>query len=105
MKESRQEDIRKQLQPFRKQIDSIDDQILKLLAKRFGIVKKVAGIKKKHDIPAFLADRVNEVRDRNTKTAYKYGIDGELIRTIYTLIIYHSCVVEEAIKAAGKKKK
>jgi chorismate mutase-like protein len=97
--------IKKTLKPYRAEIDSIDDQILKLLGRRFAVVKKVAKVKIKHDIPAFLGDRVAQVRERAAEQGPKYGIDPEFLRTLYTLIIYQSCATEDLIKHAAKLKR
>lgn len=105
MKKSSPDFIKKTLKPFRNEIDKLDDQILKLLGKRFGVVKKVAKVKIKHDIPAFLGDRVAQVRERAAAQGPKYGIDPEFLRTLYTLIIYQSCATEDLIKYETKQKK
>ncbi len=105
MKESNQARAAKILKPYRKKIDSLDDQILKLLGKRFAIIKKVAKIKVKHGLPSFLHDRVVEVRERCAAQAKKYGIDPTFIRILYSTIIYQSCAMEEGIKEQSKKKK
>lgn len=105
MKKSSPDFIKTTLKPFRKEIDSIDDQILKLLGKRFGVVRKVAKVKIKHDIPAFLGDRVAQVKERAAAQGPKYGIDPEFLRTLYTLIIYQSCATEDLMKHAAKTKK
>ena len=62
MKKSNPDTTKILLAPFRKEIDKIDDQILKLLGQRFGVVRKVAKVKLKHNIPASLGDRVTQVR-------------------------------------------
>lgn len=105
MKESSDDFIKKALKTHRKQIDSIDDKILKLLGQRFGVVRRVAKVKIKHDIPSFLGDRVAEVKNRAAAQGPKYGIDPEFLRTLYTLIIYQSCALEDTLKAAAKKPK
>jgi 4-amino-4-deoxychorismate mutase len=104
MKERQQPDIKKLLKPYRQQIDDLDDKILELLGRRFQIVRKVATIKSKNDLPSFLSDRVVEVRERNAKTGKKYGIDPDFIRMLYSLIIYQSCTIEDIIKWKLKKK-
>lgn len=105
MKESSPDFIKKTLKPYRAQIDKIDDQLVKLLGERFGIVRKVAKVKIKHDIPAFLGDRVAEVKERAAAQGPKYGIDPEFLRTLYTLIIYQSCATEDLLKYEAKRKK
>jgi chorismate mutase-like protein len=96
--------IKKTLKPFRHEIDEIDDQILKLLGRRFNVVKNVAKVKIKHDIPAFLGDRVTQVRERAAKNGQKYGIDPQFMRTLYTLIIYQSCAIEDMMKGESARK-
>lgn len=104
MKKRNPDDIKSQLQPFRVEIDHIDDQIMKLLKKRFDIVHKVAKIKAKNDFPSYISDRVVQVRERNAKTAVKYGIDPDFIRMLYSLIIYQACAEEDIIKYKMKSK-
>jgi chorismate mutase-like protein len=105
MKKSSPDFIKKTLKPYRNQIDRLVDQILKLLGQRFGVVRKVAKVKIKHDIPAFLGDRVAQVKERAAAQGPKYGIDPEFLRTLYTLIIYQSCATEDLIKYETKQKK
>jgi chorismate mutase-like protein len=104
MKERNLAEAKKLLKPHREQIDKIDRQILKLLGERFGVVRKVAKIKIKHDIPAFIGDRVDEVRNNAVRNGVKYGIDADFIKTLYTTIIYQSCATEDLLKLAEKKK-
>lgn len=104
MKERNQDLVKKTLKPYREAIDLIDDQILELLGQRFSIVRTVAGIKIKHGIPAFLGDRVSEVRNRNVERARKYGITKEFLTALYTLLIYESCATEDLLKFAHMNK-
>lgn len=105
MQESNQARAAKLLKSRRKQIDVIDNQILKLLARRFGVVRKVAKIKEKNGIPAYLSDRVVQVRERCANMGKSYGIDPELIRFIYSAIIYKSCSLEDDLMKKPTRKK
>jgi 4-amino-4-deoxychorismate mutase len=105
MKESKLDDVKKKLAPFRAEIDRIDDAIMELMGERFGIVRQVARIKVKNDIHIVQTARVQEVKARNAKTAKKYGISPELIRAIYALIIDEAHNVEHNIEAAAKAKR
>lgn len=96
--------FQKVLKPYRLAIDRIDDKILKLLGDRFAIIRTVAGIKINNDFPAFIGDRVEQVRDRATAQAVQYGMDPDFIRTLYTVLIYQSCATEDLIKQAHRKK-
>ena len=105
MKESNQQRAKKILKPYRKQIDDLDDQILKLLGRRFGVVRKVAKIKTKYELPSFLHDRVEEVRGRCVAMGKKYGINPDFTYSLYSAIIYQSCGLEDDIKTKFSKKK
>jgi chorismate mutase len=106
MKESNQQRAAKILKPYRKQLDDLDNQILKLLGKRFGIIRKVAKAKAKYELPAFLYDRVEEVRNSRMAQGKKYGINPALVYMLYSAIIFESCGMEDEMKAKlGKKKK
>ena len=105
MKEDNQQRAKKILKPYRKQIDDLDSQIIKLLGIRFGVVRKVAKIKTKYELPSFMHGRVEEVRNRCMTIGKKHGINPHFIYTLYSNIIYQSCGLEDEIKAKlGKKK-
>lgn len=87
------------LRPFRIEIDSIDDQIVDLLARRFGVVTQVAGIKHAHGIQPVLPDRVEAVKARNQARAEAAGIDGALVRRLYDEIVDASCALEARLIA------
>src|SRR4051812_1565602 len=105
MKESNQQRARKILKPYREQLDALDNEILKLLGKRFGIIRKVAKIKTKYDLPSFLHDRVEEVRNTRVALGKKYGINPQFVYALYSAIIYQSCGEEDGIKTQMLKKK
>jgi chorismate mutase-like protein len=103
MKESRHNDTKNKLSPFRARIDALDDKIMELLGERFGIVREVARIKIKNDIRIVQSDRVREVKERNAKAAKKHGLSPTLIRTLYALIIDEAHTVEHGLKLAQEK--
>lgn len=83
------------LTPFRDQIDRIDDQIVALMAKRFDLIRDVAAVKKKENIPAILEDRISEVVDR---AGEKAGPENEdMAREIYIMLVAVCCDLEEQI--------
>ncbi len=84
------------LKPYRARIDALDDQIIDLLAERLDIIDEVAALKAARDIPAVLEDRVNEVIDRCAERAAEKGLDPELARRLYAVIVCWCCEVEEA---------
>ena len=92
------------LKKHRKKIDDIDVKLMKLLGERFGVVRDVAKVKIKHDIPAFLGGRVNEVRNNAVARGKKHGVDPDFVRTLYTMLIYQSCAEEEVLKHEAQLK-
>lgn len=85
------------LKHHRESIDRLDDQIVRLLAERYGIVRQVAAIKAEHGIPSVLEDRVQEVIERNAATAAVSGLDPELVRRLYRVIIDEACAMEDRL--------
>lgn len=87
------------LKPYRIKIDSLDDQLVDLLIEREKIIREVAALKAKNNIPSVLQDRVDEVRERCVSRAVEKGMDGNYVREIYTKMISLSCDLEEDIAA------
>lgn len=89
------------LKPYREKIDALDDQILDLLARRTAVVRDVGALKAREGITLVQGARVEEVIARCTAIGQDHGINPELIRSIYTLIIDEAHRIEgEIIKAA-----
>lgn len=86
------------LEPYRRRIDEMDDQIVDLLAARTEIIREVGVLKHRENIPSVLQDRVAEVIDRAACRAGERGMDSELVRQIYTLLVDYSCRLEDRIK-------
>jgi chorismate mutase len=69
----------------------------------YDIVKQVASIKIEHNLQAVQSDRVEQVKNRVEALAIRQGLDGALLRAIYTLIIDHAHVIEHALMDEVKK--
>ena len=69
---------------MRKSIDVIDDEIVRLLKKRQGIVKKIVASKKKEGIPIKDIDREKEIINRLRKLYDDKLVDNakEMLTTI-----------------------
>lgn len=105
MKERNQALAAKIIPGFRKRIDALDVELLKLVGERFDIMREVAKIKHKNGVAAFLPDRVNEVRDNAMRHGRKYGIPPHFVQAMYTLMIYESCALEDVLMAKKKATK
>lgn len=91
------------LAPYRARIDALDDELIKLLRRRFDVVEEVALIKAREGIAAALPDRIEKVREGAAEKAIALGLDGDLVRDLYTRLIAHGCLVEERIMASLDK--
>lgn len=74
------------LQEVREEIDTIDDQILELIAKRKDMVKQAANFK--HSVEEIKADeRIDHVMDRIRHRALTLGVSPNLAVEIYRKMI------------------
>ena len=89
------------LVPFRRRIDELDDEIMRLLAERFAVVRQVAQVKRREGIPAVLPDRVEEVKARAARNADPIGLDPSFARRLYAIIIDEACALEDDLIASG----
>ena len=85
------------MKPIRERIDSLDEEIVKLLAMRTDIIREAAALKYEHGIAAILQYRVDEVRENAAKTAAEHNMDPDVVREIYTKLITYSCALEESL--------
>lgn len=86
----------KTLDDYRREIDALDEQIIKLLVDRFDVVKAVGDLKAREGLSVIQSERAEQVKARVAALANARGLDGELLRAIYTLIIDHAHVLEQA---------
>lgn len=72
-----------QLQKFRKQIDEIDQEIIKLLAKRLDVVQEIAKYKKEKLLSSLQPARWQEVLDSRIEMAKKLELKEDFIKNIW----------------------
>lgn len=84
------------LSDIRQEIDSIDDQIVDLLARRFALAPQVIAYKKANGIPVVIQERIDEVINRNVERAKGTAVPPELVAELYRQIIDAYCAMEES---------
>ena len=89
----------KSLQDIRREIDSIDAEILALLQKRFLCSKEIARIKQETGMPVFDRTREEELFARIEAIAKKEGIPPSVAQSIFTEIVHQSRRVQEREKS------
>jgi len=75
------------LQTLRKQVDIIDEQILKALSERVTICQKIGEYKKQHDIPVKDQAREEEVYSKVREEAIKFQLEPARIEALYREIV------------------
>jgi chorismate mutase/prephenate dehydratase len=89
----------KELEKLRKQIDEIDDEILKLLNERSNIVLDIAHIKRNENARFYSPERERQILERLT-SLNKGPFPDETLKVIYREILSASLSLEEPLKVA-----
>lgn len=82
------------LQPLRKQIDQVDQELLTLLAKRQQLVAEVGKVKHQQGLPIYVPQREAEMLAARRAEAKKYGISPDLIEDVLRRIMRESYLNE-----------
>jgi 4-amino-4-deoxychorismate mutase len=85
------------LEPFRRRLDAIDDEIARLLGERFEICREVAVYKSEHEIPMMQPNRVAEVRARYLARAGDNDLPAEFMGQLFDLLIAATCKEEDEL--------
>ena len=82
------------LDALRSAIDAVDSEILSLVARRIGLVLRIADYKRSRDMPVYDPTRERAVIDRLIGVAPE-NLDAQVIRRIFERIIDESRRIEQ----------
>lgn len=85
------------LEPFRRRLDVLDDDIVRLLGERFDICRDVAAYKSEHEIPMMQPDRVEVVRARYLERGAAAGLPVPFTHALFDLLIASTCRMEDEL--------
>jgi chorismate mutase len=85
------------LMALRQQLNSLDEQIVRLLGRRYEICRSAAQHKREHGIPMMQPGRVAEVKERCAHMASEHGVDPDFVRHLFAMIIDEACRMEDEI--------
>ncbi len=85
------------LDPFRRRLDVLDDDIARLLGERFDICRDVAAYKSEHEIPMMQPDRVEIVRNRYLQRGAAANLPEPFVRALFDLLIASTCRLEDEL--------
>jgi chorismate mutase len=88
------------LEPFRRRLDAIDDEIARLLGERFEICREVADYKSANEIPMMQPDRVQEVRARYLARGAEADLPADFVGDLFDLLIAATCKEEDRLMDA-----
>ena len=91
------------LEPFRRRLDVLDDEIARLLGERFEICREVALYKSAHAIPMMQPDRVEQVRARYLVRGAEAKLPAQFSGDLFDLLIAATCKEEDELMAAQER--
>ena len=71
-------------------IDSVDNGMVELLAKRRKLVLELAKIKKTLDLPIYDRKREQALIDRVKKRGARQGLNEEFVEVVFRLVVMNS---------------
>jgi chorismate mutase len=85
------------LEPFRRRLDVIDDEIVRLLGERFEICREVAVYKNENEIPMMQPGRVEVVRNRYLARGAEANLPPDFTGDLFDLLIAATCRAEDEL--------
>ena len=95
------------LEPYRRRLDGLDDEIARLLGERFEVCREIARYKRAHEIPMMQPDRVAAVRERYLARGEEAKLPARFAADLFELLIAATCRAEDELMdrlAAGAER-
>jgi chorismate mutase len=83
------------LEPYRRRLDGLDDEIARLLGERFEVCREIARYKRAHGIPMMQPDRVAIVREHYLARGEEASLPAEFTADLFELLIAATCKEDE----------
>jgi 4-amino-4-deoxychorismate mutase len=88
------------LELYRRRLDGLDDEIARLLGKRFEVCRDIARYKCEHEIPMMQPHRVEAVRERYLARGEQARLPEDFAAELFELLIAATCKEEDELIAA-----
>jgi chorismate mutase len=85
------------LEPFRRRLDEVDDEIARLFGERLQICREVAIYKSEHGIPMMQPERVEIVRSRYLARGAEHDLPEQFSADLFELLIATTCRLEDEL--------
>lgn len=87
---------------IRKEIDAVDKEIVRMLIKRFKLVRRISKVKAKYRLPLVDVKRERQILSRVRSLAEEYELNPSLIEEIFKTIIRLCKEHEKSVINASK---
>jgi chorismate mutase-like protein len=87
------------LDPFRRRLDQLDEEIVRLLGERFDVCREIALFKLAHSIAMMQPGRVAEVRARYLARSRDAELPEDFTEELFQLLIGATCRMEDELMA------
>jgi 4-amino-4-deoxychorismate mutase len=88
------------LEPFRRRLDALDEEIARLLGARFDVCREIALHKREHGIPMMQPERVAEVQARYRARGAECDLPVDFTDSMFELLIAATCRMEDELMEA-----
>jgi chorismate mutase len=88
------------LDPYRRRLDALDEEIARLLGARFDVCREIALYKRDHAIPMMQPGRVSEVRARYRARGAECGLPADFTNALFDVLIAATCKMEDELIGA-----
>jgi chorismate mutase len=85
------------LEPFRRRLDELDEEIARLLGERFQVCREIAHYKRAHEIPMMQQGRVEAVRERYLRRGAEVRLPPDFTASLFELLIGATCRLEDEL--------
>ncbi|CAI50081.3 chorismate mutase [Natronomonas pharaonis DSM 2160] len=75
------------LDELRKEIQSIDQEIVELIAQRTYVAESIAAVKRERGLPTTDESQEEAVMERAGENAEQFDVDANLVKAIFRLLI------------------
>lgn len=93
------------LEPFRRRLDALDEQIARLLGARFQVCREVAYHKREHEIPMMQPERVEQVRARYLERGAQAELPPDFTADLFELLINATCRMEDELMGTPEQER
>jgi chorismate mutase-like protein len=93
------------LEPFRRRLDVLDEQIAGLLGERFEVCREVARYKSEHEIPMMQPARVAQVRERYLERGVQAALPPDFTAELFELLINATCRMEDELMGTPEEER